>query len=62
MQIAPSGYYASKTSPPSARAMRDAELVTDTYRELTGRDPMSLAEWVAAHRDAFEAQVPAPEG
>jgi len=27
MQIAPSSYYASKTRPPSARAVRDAELV-----------------------------------
>ena len=24
-------------------------------RELTGEAPMSLAEWVAAHRDSFEA-------
>ena len=29
VQIAPSGYYASKTRRPSARAIRDAELVTD---------------------------------
>ena len=29
VQIAPSSYYASKTRPPSARAIRDAELVTD---------------------------------
>ena len=29
MQIAPSSYYATKTRPPSARAIRDAELVTD---------------------------------
>lgn len=27
VQIAPSGYYATKTRPPSARAVRDAELV-----------------------------------
>jgi len=32
----------------------DADLVTDTYRELTGRAPTSLAEWVAENRDAFE--------
>jgi uncharacterized protein YbjT (DUF2867 family) len=32
-----------------------ADLVTDTYRELTGRAPTSLAEWVAANRAAFEA-------
>lgn len=29
VQIAPSSYYAAKTKPPSARAIRDAELVTD---------------------------------
>ena len=29
VQIAPSSYYATKTRPPSARATRDAELVTD---------------------------------
>jgi transposase InsO family protein len=29
MQIAPSSYYAAKVRPPSARAIRDAELVTD---------------------------------
>jgi putative transposase len=29
MQIAPSSYYASKARPPSARAIRDADLVTD---------------------------------
>ena len=29
VQIAPSTYYAAKTRPPSARAVRDAELVTD---------------------------------
>ena len=29
VQIAPSGYYAAKTRPPSARAIRDAELVED---------------------------------
>jgi len=39
----------------------DADLVTDTYRALTGEAPLSLSEWVAAHREAFEApQVPAP--
>jgi uncharacterized protein YbjT (DUF2867 family) len=31
----------------------DADLVTDTYRELTGEMPTSLKEWVEAHRDAF---------
>ena len=29
VQIAPSTYYAAKTRPPSARAVRDAELVVD---------------------------------
>ena len=29
VQIAPSGYYASKTRPPSARAIRDAELLLE---------------------------------
>ncbi|MGL4743760.1 MAG: IS3 family transposase [Dermatophilaceae bacterium] len=29
MQIAPSSYYAAKNKPPSARAVRDAELVED---------------------------------
>ncbi|MGH3490688.1 MAG: IS3 family transposase [Actinopolymorphaceae bacterium] len=29
VQVAPSSYYASKTRPPSARALRDAELVED---------------------------------
>ena len=29
VEIAPSGYYASKSRPPSARAVRDAELVVD---------------------------------
>ena len=29
VQVAPSGYYAAKTRPPSARAIRDAELVED---------------------------------
>ncbi len=33
----------------------DANLVTDTYRELTGQAPTSLAEWVSLNRDAFEA-------
>lgn len=31
----------------------DADLVTGTVRDLTGRDPTSLAEWAAAHRDVF---------
>jgi uncharacterized protein YbjT (DUF2867 family) len=32
----------------------DADLVTGTYRELTGQEPMSLEEWVAVNREAFE--------
>ena len=32
----------------------DADLVTHTYRELTGEDPTSLADWAAANRHAFE--------
>lgn len=32
----------------------DANLVTDTYRELTGLAPTSLAEWVALNREAFD--------
>lgn len=32
----------------------DADLVTETYRELTGEEPTSVATWVAAHRAAFE--------
>ncbi len=31
----------------------DADLVTDTYRELTGLAPISLSEWVVGHREAF---------
>jgi uncharacterized protein YbjT (DUF2867 family) len=39
----------------------DADLHTDTVRELTGEEPRHLAEWVAAHREAFEIpHVPAP--
>jgi NAD(P)H dehydrogenase (quinone) len=37
----------------------DANLVTGTYRELTGQAPTSLADWVALNREAFE--VPASE-
>jgi uncharacterized protein YbjT (DUF2867 family) len=33
----------------------DADLVTDTYRDLTGHPPMTLAEWVKLNRAAFEA-------
>jgi uncharacterized protein YbjT (DUF2867 family) len=33
----------------------DADLVTDTVEELTGRAPIGVAEWAAAHRDDFPA-------
>ncbi len=33
----------------------NADLVTGTYRELTGTEPTGLAEWVAANRRAFDA-------
>ncbi|MCD2115164.1 IS3 family transposase, partial [Rhodococcus rhodochrous] len=32
VQIAPSTYYAAKTRPPSARAVRDAELIEEIHR------------------------------
>jgi hypothetical protein len=32
----------------------DANLVTDTYRELTALAPVSLADWVALNREAFD--------
>lgn len=31
----------------------DADLVTDTYRELTGLAPASLGDWLRGHREAF---------
>jgi uncharacterized protein YbjT (DUF2867 family) len=31
----------------------DAQARTDTYRELTGRHPMTAEAWIEAHRDAF---------
>lgn len=39
------------------RAWREggADLVTDTVRELTDRDPVDVVDWIAAHRDRFEA-------
>jgi uncharacterized protein YbjT (DUF2867 family) len=33
----------------------DAALVTDTVRELTGRDPVDVVDWIAAHRERFAA-------
>ena len=39
------------------------ELTGPEALSLTGEAPLSVSEWVAAHRDAFEApQVPAPAG
>jgi uncharacterized protein YbjT (DUF2867 family) len=32
-----------------------ATLVTDTVRELTGRDPVDVVDWIAAHRERFAA-------
>jgi NAD(P)H dehydrogenase (quinone) len=41
----------------------DAEACTDTYRELTGEQPTTAAEWIAAHRDVFaRAREKAPAG
>jgi len=39
------------------RAWREggATLVTDTVRELTGRDPVDVVDWIAAHRERFVA-------
>ncbi len=39
------------------RAYREghAALVTDTVRELTGRDPLDVVDWIAAHRERFAA-------
>ncbi len=39
----------------------DADLVTDTYRELTGQAPMSVADWALANRDQFPEPAAAPE-
>jgi uncharacterized protein YbjT (DUF2867 family) len=36
----------------------DADLVTNTYRELTGQEPTSLAHWLALHRAAFDGSAP----
>jgi uncharacterized protein YbjT (DUF2867 family) len=39
----------------------DAEIVTDTYRDLTGLPPTTVAQWVAAHREAFEKPAAPPQ-
>jgi hypothetical protein len=31
----------------------DAEVRTDTYRELTGQAPTTVKEWITAHRGIF---------
>lgn len=38
------------------RAWRDggADVVTDTYRELTGIEPTSVRQWVSEHQSAFD--------
>lgn len=39
------------------RAWRNgaAEALTDTYRELTGRAPTTIEDWIGAHAEAFAA-------
>jgi hypothetical protein len=39
----------------------DAELVTDTYRELTGAAPTSVEQWVALNQAAFEGPTTRPQ-
>jgi uncharacterized protein YbjT (DUF2867 family) len=34
----------------------DADLVTDTYRELTGESPVALSDWIREHRSAFAGE------
>ena len=38
------------------RAWREggADVVTDTYRELTGLEPVSVRQWMSEHRSAFD--------
>jgi uncharacterized protein YbjT (DUF2867 family) len=39
----------------------DAQVRTDTYRELTGQPPTTAAEWIEAHRELFaQARDKAP--
>ncbi len=39
----------------------DAEVLTDTYRELTGQEPTTAEKWVGQHRDVFvQARDKAP--
>jgi uncharacterized protein YbjT (DUF2867 family) len=39
----------------------DAEALTDTYRELTGKKPTTAEEWITAHADVFaQARDKAP--
>ena len=47
------------------RAWREgrAEALTDTYRRLTGREPVSAERWIEQHRDVFTRardKVPSP--
>jgi hypothetical protein len=32
-----------------------ASLVTSTVRDLTGRDPLDVVDWITAHRERFAA-------
>jgi len=36
----------------------DAAIVTDTYRELTGEEPLTPAAWAAENRDRLQALLP----
>lgn len=36
----------------------DAAMVTDTYRAITGRDPLTPAVWAAANRARLQALLP----
>ncbi len=38
----------------------DADLVTDTYRQLTGRPPTRLSDWIAAYRQIFAPEADPP--
>jgi uncharacterized protein YbjT (DUF2867 family) len=39
----------------------DAQAYTDTYRELTGQQPITAQQWIEAHRDVFaQARDKAP--
>jgi putative NADH-flavin reductase len=50
----------SSSCPRCATASRcsDADIVTDTYRELAGEEPTRLAQWLALNGQAFERPEP----